>query len=328
MRKIFKWGSVLLILVIIIACVATFIRVNNFSETISGKGLLTSELSDRANKSDRFNLLVMGYGGKGHPGAFLTDSMLIYSIPMNGGEATEVSVPRDLWIESPSGSGNHMKINAAFATAYAQSNDLDKAANSTSRTVSNALGVPIDGWMLVDFTGFRDLVDALGGVTVDVQRSFTAKYPKSDNPSVSNKWIKVSFKKGEQHMNGEEAMRYSRARYSDDPLEGSDFARSARQQRLVSAIKSKMLGPGGWIHGPAVMNSVEDDIHTNVSAGDLIRIFSHRVDNKHRTVLSDGNVLVSSHADGQYILLPRNNSWQNLHQFVQAAVLGKSSSEG
>lgn len=326
MRKGLKWGSLILVLLIIIGVIAGAIRLNNFSNAISGKGLLTSEINQRAGNSNRFNLLVMGYGGQGHPGANLTDSMLIYSMPKSGGKGTELSIPRDLWVQSTTGSGTYTKVNALYATAYAQTQDRTKAADRTTQAVSQALGVPIHGWMLVDFNGFRDLVNALGGVDVNVQRSFGARYPKADNPSVSTKWINIYFKKGEQHMNGERAIRYARARESSNPLEGSDFARAARQQRLVSAIKSKLLSPAGWIHAPAVMGAVENHIYTDVSAGDLIRIFSKGVNNKDHIVLSNQNVLADgTSSDGQYILVPRT-SWADVHNFVRDALNGNQTS--
>ncbi len=323
LRRLLKWGSIVLLLVIVIGGAALAVRLNSFSQAVSGKGLMTSELGRRAGNQDRFNLLIMGYGGKGHDGAYLTDSMLVYSIPLNGGDATQLSIPRDLWVQSPAGSGRYMKINAAFATAYARTGSERKAADSASRTVSQALGVPINGWMLVDFAGFRDLVNALGGVDVDVQRSFSAKYPANDDPSKNYHWIHIHFKKGVQHMNGEEAIRYARARYSTNPLEGSDFARAARQQRLVSAIKAKLLSPAGWVRVPAVINAVQPHVKTDLSASDLMRIFRHRADDQHQYVLSNQNVLVDAQSsDGQYILVPRNGNWALVRSYVRSALDG------
>ncbi len=294
-------------------------RLNRFSEATSGKGLLTSDISERAGESDRFNLLVLGYGGKGHDGANLTDSILVYSVPLDGGPASQISIPRDMWVESPVGSGQYRKVNSVYAQALAETGNPRQAANVAAKSIGSALGVPIQGWMTVDFDGFRDLVNALGGVEVDVQRRFTARYPDPKRPL---KWTNVKFEKGVQEMDGEKAIQYARARYVyNNPAEGSDFGRAARQQRLVAAIKSKLLSPAGLARGFSVADAVQDDILTNVSSGDLARLFRRGTDPKRAVVLSDQNVLIPGTSnDGQYILYPPEGDYTVVHRFVRDAL--------
>lgn len=322
MRRLLRAGLVLALLLALVAGGLGAVRANSFSRAISGKGVLESDMAELADRGDRFNLLVLGYGGGTHDGADLTDSILVYSVPLDGGEASQVSVPRDLWIESPAGTGYYRKVNAAYAAAVADGASPRKAAALASKSIGAALGVPIHGWLTVDFDGFRDLVDALGGVDVEVQRSFTARYPRSDDPAKDARWKMVRFRKGQQHMDGQRAIAYARARYADGP-EGSDFARAARQQRLVSAIKSRLFSPAGLLRGFAVTGAVEDDVRTNLSAGDLARVFRQRVDARNSVVLSEENVLASGVSDdGQYILLPRNNDPAALRRFVRSSLSG------
>lgn len=319
--KVVKLLGVLLLIGVVVLGGMGFSRANAFSQTISGRGLMDSRLNSLAGNGDRFNLLVLGYGGEDHEGANLTDSILVYSISTEDGPAGQISVPRDLWIESPVGSGQYRKVNAAYANAIANGDSPRKAAQAAAKSIGTALGIPIQGWMTVDFGGFRDLVDALGGVEVDVQRSFTARYPRNDDPSVDARWKKIKFEKGATQMNGERAIQYARARYSANTIEGSDFGRAARQQRLVAAIKDKLLSPAGIVKGFAVADAVDDDVRTNVSAGDLARIFRQPVDDKRSIVLSESNVLMAGwSSDGQYILLPQGDDWSVLHRFVRSSL--------
>lgn len=312
-------AALLLLAVLLAALVAGVARANAFSRATSGRPLWASELQSRAGQADRFNLLVMGYGGAGHEGEYLTDSLLLYSVSLSGAPTVQISIPRDLWVEYPAGSGQHRKVNSVFALAMARNrNNQARAAAELERTLSAALGVPVNGWMSVNFTGFRDLVDALGGVDVNVQRSFTARYPKNDNPAVDYRWMNIKFQKGPQRMDGTRAIQYARARYASPPAEASDFARAARQQRLVSAIKAKLLSPVGVLRSFAVMGAVQNDVRTDVSAGDLARIFRRGVDQSHSVVLSTENVLALGwSSDGQSILIPRNDDWGSVRRFVR-----------
>src|SRR5260370_39775750 len=93
-----------------------------FGSAISTKAPLSTD-TGYMNTSDRTNLLVMGYGGGGHDGAYLTDSMLIVSLVPGTGATTLISVPRDLWVQVPPGSGSYAKLNTAYADGLA--NGLD-----------------------------------------------------------------------------------------------------------------------------------------------------------------------------------------------------------
>lgn len=329
-RRALKTGALLLILALLTAGAYGawgLSRLNAFSQATSDKGLSATELAARAGGSDRFNLLVLGYGGENHDGAYLTDSILIHSVSLSGGPASQISVPRDLWIESPPGSNRHRKVNSAYARAMASTDNARQAAQRAVANISSALGVPIHGWMTVDFNGFRDLVDALGGVVVNVPRGFTARYPRSDDPRQDHRWTHITFKPGPQLMGGERAIRYARARYSKDPRESTDFARAVRQQLLVSAIKTKLLSPSGLTRGHKVLQALEDDVLTNVSARDLASLFRREVPEDHKIVLGPANVLEGGRSgSGQAILVPRDGDWSALRRFVRSSLEGRSSS--
>src|SRR5947207_11009254 len=174
-------------------------------------------------------------------------------------------------------------------------------------TVADETGQDVKYWMIINFVGFLDVNNYIGGVDVYVPDSFTANYPANDDPSINPNWIKIHFSKGMQHMDGETAIRYARARYVlDNPAEGSDFARSARQQIMIKAALSKVKQISTWPSLYNALNALQHTIYTNLSLADLMQ-FALKMDltNAHRVGLSNQNVLVDDTAsDGEAVLEP------------------------
>ncbi len=294
-------------------------RVLAFGSAISTQTPLSTQ-TGYMGTSDRVNLLVMGYGGGNHQGANLTDSMMVMSLLPQSHHTTLVSVPRDLWVQIPANSGQYQKINAAYE--FASNNGKDPAAggDAAAQKVSLVTGLDVKYWLTINFDGFRDLINSIGGVDVYVPDSFKAKYPKNDDPSINPNWITISFTKGLQHMDGETAIRYARARYVLDNLaEGTDFARSARQQIIIKAALAKVKQVSTWPSLFNAMSALQHTIYTNMSLADLME-FALKMDlnTAHRVGLSNQNVLVDSTApDGEYILAPRNGNWQAIVDYVK-----------
>jgi len=258
------------------------------------------------------HLLILGYGGGEHPGAYLSDSMLLVT------DRAELSIPRDLWVQIPPNSGRYARINEALQDGY-NSGGLDTGAQLAAQKVADVTGMTVTGWVLEDFDGFRRTIDALGGVDVDVERAFTAQYPVNDNPDIDASWKTIHFDAGQQHMDGERALEYARARYSDDPAEGTDFARSARQQRLVAALRQKLLTPDGLVHLLPFINAVGGAIHTNLSPYELASFLAGFQAGQAKHVgLDTSNVLVNGRApDGADILLPRGGDYALVQTWVR-----------
>jgi LCP family protein required for cell wall assembly len=272
----------------------------------------------------RVNMVVLGYGGAGHDGAYLSDSLMVMSLSPSDRATTLISVPRDLWVQIPPNSGQYAKLNAAFANGMANgygsyppgqlAGGLEAAAK-----VSDVTGLDIPYFMTINFQGFRELVDALGGVDINVPTAFTANYPINDDPQINAGWKVIHFNTGMQHMDGERAIEYARARYVIAPAsEGSDFARSTRQQLLIRAIASRMRSPSAWTGLSGAMTALQKAIYTNLSLADLTA-FTLKLDlnNAAHVGLSTTNVLVNgTSGDGQDILLPQNGNWDAIKQYV------------
>lgn len=181
-----------------------------------------------------------------------TDTLLLFvadrATPLIG----MVSVPRDLWVDIPD--YGQERINAAYEFGGSQ---------TAKQTTSNVLGQPVDRYALIGLQGVRDVVDAVGGVDITVAQAIhDDAYPTDDYG-----YQTVDIPAGRQHMDGETALEYARTRHQD-----SDFGRIARQQQVLSAVRSAMLNPVNWPRIPAVIGAVRQSIQTDVSPLDAIAI--------------------------------------------------------
>ena len=150
-----------------------------------------ASVGPRQQLPGRINVLLLGYGGGGHDGAYLTDSVMVLSFDQQTKKGAMISVPRDLWVKMPlqANSGSYFKLNTAYAIGEDDDGFPNKSAeykgaagggNLAATVVGGILGLKIDYWVAVDFHAFRSVVDALGGVDVDVEKAFTDNfYPRN-----------------------------------------------------------------------------------------------------------------------------------------------------
>lgn len=129
----------------------------------------------------QFNFLLMGFGGEGHDGPYLTDSMMVFHVDLKKNTISLISLPRDLWVKMPTKTKEvfHSKINSVYQMGmYEWKNfpGVKVAKTGTPQLVKDAVqtitGLTIDNVITVDFTGFAKSVDALGGIDVKVQKTF------------------------------------------------------------------------------------------------------------------------------------------------------------
>lgn len=302
-------------------------RVMAFGSAISTQSPLSTQ-EGYMNTSNRVNILIMGYGGAGHDGAYLTDSLVVMSLIPSTHHTTLISIPRDLWVQYPPNSGNYTKINALYTQASGGKADSVAGGDAVAQKISLVTGLNINYWITINFAGFRDFINAIGGVDVNVPNAFNACYPKNDDATVDASWIKVQFNKGPQHMDGARAIEYARAREplevcgmgtSENQAELTDFARSARQQLIMKAALAELKQSSTWPKLYGALDSLQRTLYSNLSLADLSQ-FALKMDlnGAHRVGLSNQNVLVDSQSnDGQYILLPRNNDWTGIVNYVK-----------
>jgi polyisoprenyl-teichoic acid--peptidoglycan teichoic acid transferase len=315
---------VLLVIALLVLLAAGLLghRLWDFGSAISTQNPVSTQTRYMTG-SDRVNLLVMGYGGGQHPGANLTDSMIVISFNLKDNATTLISTPRDLWVQVPPESGNYGKLNSAYENGLANGYHGISAGPAAggaeaAQKVSDVLGIPVQYWLTINFNGFRTLIDALGGVEVNVPVGWSATYIRDDQ-ATAPLLVPITFKAGLQHMNGERALEYARERYITTPAsEGSDFARSARQLVLIHAIVDRMRSLGALPGLLSAMDVLQQTMYSSLSLIDLTILMQKAdIDRATRIGLTNQNVLQDgSTNDGQYILEPANGDWNAVHRYV------------
>ncbi|HEY4034887.1 MAG TPA: LCP family protein [Ktedonobacteraceae bacterium] len=315
--------GVLAILVIFAILAGTTVsKALAFGSAISPKAPLSTE-TGYMTTSQRTSLLIMGYGGSGHDGAYLTDSLVVISLMPQSQHTSLVSVPRDLWVQNPyEGQGVYTKLNALYSDASQNNTNPIAGGNATAQKVQTVTGLNVQYWLTINFSGFQDFIDSIGGIDVNVPDAFTANYPANDDPTVNASWTTVHFDKGNQHLDGKSAIEYARARYVTDNLaEASDFARSVRQQIIIKAALAKVKSISTWPKLLDAQNALQKAVYTNMSLADLAG-FALKMDlNSPQTAhigLGVDNVMAyDTSSDGQSIVVPQNYDWPAVQDYVQ-----------
>jgi LCP family protein required for cell wall assembly len=220
--------------------------------------------SEAREADQRTNILVMGIDRR--PGeSFIsrTDSMMLVSIDPVGEQASILSIPRDLYAMIP-GFGKD-RINTAFVYGSAGDNPVAGAALAMS-TIEYNFGVPVDHYVLVDFSAVIKGIDTLGGVTLNVP--FDINDPTY--PDMNYGYDPLFIPAGTQQMDGRTALKYARTRHVDN-----DFGRAARQQQVLLAARDKAMGLGiaGLLaRAPELYKRVEQGIRTDLSLEQLVQL--------------------------------------------------------
>jgi LCP family protein required for cell wall assembly len=288
---------------------------------------------------ERVNILLLGYGGGGHDGADLTDSIMVLSFDQKTKQAAMISVPRDIWVRIPDSgqTGDFWKLNSAYAIGEDDAGYPNKlpefkgnagGGNLASSVVGSILGIKIDYWVAVDFHAFKSVVDALGGVDVNVDTAFTDyQYPRNDDPSIDASYMTVHFDAGMQHMSGDRALIFARSRHSLE--DGTDFGRSKRQQKLLVAIKDKALTPSGVTKVFGLMDALSGDFKTNLNVGQMKALADIAkgvdVNSIDHVSIDNTNYLYDGvTSDGQDVLVPNDKSWAALRGYIAGLLMDPS----
>jgi polyisoprenyl-teichoic acid--peptidoglycan teichoic acid transferase len=304
--------------------------------SVAPSGSAPSDVPAPQPSDSRFAFLLMGYGGTGHDGAYLTDSMMVAIVDPARKSVALLSIPRDSWVPLvfSERSTAYNKVNTAYSFAMDASLYPQRLARYKGEqgpgtfamdTVARQLGIPVSYYFALDFAGFREAVDAVGGVDVDVPNAFKARYPANDDPSIDPSWTEVKFDKGLQHMDGERAIRYSRAREAtDNSNEGTDFARSRRQRLVMEAFKSKLFQPAGLMHMTALLGVASSHVDTNYSLPSILQLAQLAVGwwdlRIYQSALTNENYMVDSQGpEGTYTLVPdtADGSWSQVQAFAR-----------
>jgi LCP family protein required for cell wall assembly len=247
-----------------------------------------------------------------------------------------VSIPRDIWIPEI-----RAKINSAYYWGKTGSPYFDNKSDGggiglAKKMVEEVTGQPVQYGVVVDFSSFKDIVDALGGVQVDVENTFTDKlYPiegkENDicggDPTFACRYETVTFSPGPQTMDGETALKFVRSRHAEG-TEGTDIAREARQQKVIDAIKDKVVEPSTFLSPKvdlAMLGIAKKYIETDIdlpTAGTLLRFAAAGSKNIGQFLIPEDllvNPPASNAYDNLYVFIPKagNGKWEAIHSWFQ-----------
>jgi LCP family protein required for cell wall assembly len=275
-QKDVRWGRriaigvVFLLLVVVVWAVASWFA---FSSGVSdaNKRLdpnAKSALTDQSGLlfSHPTTILLLGTDNArvgGREGDRHSDSILLLRTDPEHHRLYYLSIPRDLQVPIPGYSTQ--KVNAAFQIG---------GPALAIRTVHQLTGTEINHVVVVNFADFKDLIDAVGGVDVNVPKPIRSN--RFDCPFATQarcaQWQGWRFPKGEQHLNGQRALIYSRIRENMlDPSE-TDVTRGARQQLVIDALTSRLTSPGTLSKVPFDGGSLAKPLTTDLSAGQLMQL--------------------------------------------------------
>lgn len=378
-RKILKKLAPIIVILGILISLALFLA------TLSGSSSVVNYITTGTSlHSDegRINVLLLGIAGGGHDGSSLTDTIVVASYSLKDNGVILISIPRDLWLPELKG-----KANAVYQMGLSQKKGLD-----FSKTImGNILGIPIHYGLRVDFRGFVEGIDAIGGIDVLVERTFDDfNYPISGKEQdlcgfreeerefsgeeakllniepgkrkvlispegqiatdsaqedkgakyFSCRYERIHFDKGLMRMDGKMALAYVRSRHGTNN-EGSDFARSKRQQRVIEAIRNKILSFETLTDPQRISDLIRasgKSIDTDVSYKDALEFFklskkftgvkSFILDDLPKSDLPGGrkSLLINPPAadyGGAYVLISQDDDFSIITGYVRKILTGE-----
>jgi len=288
------------------------------------KPLTDENFSNLKGISDgRINVLLLGLPGKGKPGQNLTDTIMVASINTKTHQVALLSLPRDLYVEIPEEKVK-LKINSAYQYAINNSDDKNKtesAAKKVTGIINNITNLDIHYWAVLNFDGFTEAIDAVGGINITNERDlYDPRYP---GPNYSYETFEL--KKGFHHLDGKTALKYARERHNDP--EG-DFGRAKRQQQVMQAAKNKIFSTGTMLNVFSInelLNVLGDNMLTNIAPseweGFLALIKKLDTDNINTVVVDawkKDSLLKVSHvyfgSSRAFVLVPRIGNYSEIQE--------------
>ena len=313
------------------------------------------ELKNTQAEDQSINILLLGIGGGNHEGPKLTDTIILANLNLKDKKVSLVSLPRDMW---------SFDLRDRINSAYARGETKKKGGGLVlaESIVSKITGQTVNYGVVIDFSGFTKSVDLMGGLDLNVERTFDDyQYPITGNENelcghteeevevytasdsaetdlpkfFPCRYEHLHFEKGEQHMDGVTALKFVRSRHAVGP-EGTDFARSQRQEKVIKAFMDKafslqIIGNPSKIIG--LYNTVQDSVDTDIPQeefDDFIKLGQKFQNADLQSVVIDygdekekrGGLLThpptSEKYDYKWTLVPRigENDFSEIHEYV------------
>ncbi|MBI2888184.1 MAG: LCP family protein [Chloroflexi bacterium] len=277
------------------------------------------DLAPDWNNRERVTILIMGVDRRpdeGRDAPARTDTMMVVTLDPFSRSAGMLSIPRDLWVPIPLKSGSVIQDRVNTANVYGEIYSYPGGGPALAKeTVQYNLGVRIHYYVVIDFDGFQRIVDALGGLTMDVPAPLTDyEYPTPDYGT-----MRIHIPAGMQHFDGERALWYVRSRHQD-----SDFGRMHRQQQFLMALRERVFQLDALPRLPQLWAEFRDAVRTDLSLTEILTLAGIAREIGSEDILSRSlefpYVSATITTDGASILLPNRSKMREVMDEVFADV--------
>lgn len=337
-RQLGKISKLVIYLLVIFGIIFTVYSVNiiasgeNLSQTFGNvslfgqiKRLISSDDKKlTGEETDRINILLLGMGGENHDGPYLTDTIMVASVKPSTKQVALISIPRDLLVPIPGYGWRKINNANAFGEVY----EDERGGELAAEVVSQVLNLPIHYYLRVDFAGFVDIIDILGGISVEVENTLDdPSYPikGKENATTSERYEHLYIESGKQKFDGPTALKFVRSRQAIG-IEGSDFARSQRQQKVLVAVKDKALS-FSTLANPIKINRLLDTLSqhlaTNLEVWELLRLYgitknigAENITNRVFDDSPNGPLYAGFTEDGAFVLRPNAGNFSELQNIA------------
>ena len=338
-RLLIALGVIILITGVVLGIKFLIASGNIFNGNILG---LTQSQPLKMDENGRSNIVIFGTSedseGGNHPGAWLTDSIMVVSVDQNKKDAFTFNIPRDLWVQYDTTclSGTEGRINALYACHSNDGQNGEAGTDALRKTLTEVTGMDIQYYAHVNYSVIRDAVNAVGGVEVviesrdprgildrnfDWECNYECHYVKYENGPTGN-------------MNGDEALALARARGSVAPtygLERGNYDREIHQQKIAVALRDKALSAGTLTNFSKVINLMDafgNNLRTNFETSEIRTLMSLGEeigqDNIQSISLIDAEpaVFVNDNVGGASVVRSTNgfNDYSNIASYLRRAI--------
>ncbi len=342
------------LVVTVTSAVATYVYASNKTEKNIGdtqpqvlavQDVVFTPIPNLENKNT-LAVLLLGYGGAGHQGGFLSDVIQIVQFDFEKKTVAFISIPRDLFVSLPDDTTG--KINTAFSLGNSK-DPIHSGAQIAKQMATTVTGIPIDAFISVDFVGFQVAIGGiLDGLEVEVSEVLDDKWYPIQGKELETcgktpeevadlintlsgfelesqfecRYKHISYSVGKHHMEGGDALAYVRSRHGSA---GGDFSRSKRQQEVLLAIREKLFTLKALQKIPEFFKTMIALTDTDLNIDSIATLapkLSTAIDmNVISITLSTENVLENSKSNaGAYTIIPKAgmNNWEETQNFIQS----------
>lgn len=332
----YVWSAI--ILVIFVAMGKATWNIATLANELSIKEVFLSVFSEKVlmDEEKHTNILLLGTGNPEHDGAHLTDTIIVASIDHRDEVVSMLSIPRDFYLKIPELYGGN-RINSIVELVSEQEQYQNKVEEEAAyligydvlqQAVSNLLGIDIHYYAQVDFDAFVEIVDALGGINVNVENAIYDPFYPAEDGTIGYKTFAIDA--GPQKLDGDTALQYVRSRKTT-----SDFDRAIRQQQVLEALKEKALSLGVLTNPNRLKNiygALRSNTHTNLQWAEMVYLAKMAADFDRANLLTwvindnpltEGGLLYTPERElyqGAFVLVPFLSDNSDLQRFARVVL--------